>query len=223
MSYMANCKKVQKAEAFYCVNTPAGVNCSLGIYRGTGLPCSPTVPVPHGLSIDLTTGCIEANTGAGNNSLLLFTLNRVDMKKQTSRAPIPKVGKVSLVFESLAEVPSVVLREDGTGIEHTFINLTPHRINILDDYDETIYVFPPTGRVARVHFVDNVLAKFRGLQIMAVEKTEVVDLPVPQKNTFYIVSQIVKQHATGRNDLVSPYYAVRDFGNQVLGCRALQT
>ena len=143
------------------------------------------------------------------------------MAKQRSQVNIPKTAKAHLVFESTAEVPSLVLVESGTSIEHTFINLTKHEINLLNEYNEILYYFPPSGWVARVNFTENVLARFDRLDVFITEKTEILDLPLARDRTFYIVSHLVKQHAPGRNDLLTPHHLVKSYDSQIVGCRAL--
>ena len=143
------------------------------------------------------------------------------MAKQRSQIPIPKTAKAHLVFESTAEVPSLVLAESGTNIEHKFINLTKHEINLLNDFNEALYYFPPSGWVARVNFSENVLARFDRLDVYINERTEILDLPLARDRTFYIVSRLVKQYAPGRNDLLTPHYLVKNYDSHIVGCRAL--
>ena len=77
----------------------------------------------------------------------------------------------------------------------TYINLTPHAINLNDGR-----VFPPSGSVARVsssftEIVDDISEVIYG---------EVENLPAPKEGTRYIVSAMVLSACKGRQDVVAP-------------------
>lgn len=84
--------------------------------------------------------------------------------------------------------------------EHTFINLTPHDIQL-----NSGEVYKATGNVARVSatytdfgFIDD--------KICLQEFGDITGLPAPAEGVYYIVSAIVLSacKAIGRNDCVAP-------------------
>ena len=77
-----------------------------------------------------------------------------------------------------------------------FINLTPHTINLNNGNS-----FPASGNVARVA---NVYGDFDENGIASVSFGEVTNLPEAQEGVVYIVSGLVAQAISGRNDVVSP-------------------
>lgn len=117
------------------------------------------------------------------------------------------------------------------------VNLTPHVINIVLPSGAVCDV-PVSGQVARcsqteTHLFDLQLSWF-DLQLAGVSPFawveipvtgqqfgEVVDLPAPQADTFYIVSRLVASACPDRDDLLVPGPLVRNDEGQPVGCRGL--
>ena len=89
------------------------------------------------------------------------------------------------------------------------INLTPHKVVINDGT-----IFEPSGTVARVAVHQVPDGEVNGIPVMKQTFGQLENLPEPQDNTIYIVSQIVLSAAKelGRTDCVAPdtANAVRD-------------
>jgi len=104
------------------------------------------------------------------------------------------------------------------------INLTPHEVRVLDVQGNLLVVFPPTdaARVSRLDIPGKPI-RFNGVTI-PVFTTDFgsVDLPLPQKETFYIVSSVTAlvAEASSRSaiDLLIPSGLVRDGAGCVIGC-----
>lgn len=98
-----------------------------------------------------------------------------------------------------------------------FINLTPHEINVVKENGEVVS-FPPSGEPARVNQTFNHVDTIDGVRLFVTKLDKVFSLPKPEKNVVYIVSAMVKERETCRNDLVSPGKLVRNDKGQVVGC-----
>jgi len=95
------------------------------------------------------------------------------------------------------------------------VNLTPHEITDA----ESGLSFSPSGQVARVATVIEKREKIGGIQLYSRSFGQVIDLPEPQLNTFYIVSALVFEAAKNRQDLLAPGELVRDQKGQPIGCK----
>ena len=104
------------------------------------------------------------------------------------------------------------------------INLTPHKINIVDNDGKLIKVFESEG-VARAAQKDVEIGALEGIQIIETEFGEPVGLPEYSQGTYYIVSAITAKAASlsGRNtrDLLLTGKTVRNSDGQIIGCQAL--
>lgn len=100
------------------------------------------------------------------------------------------------------------------------INLTPHALHVKLKNDETL-VIPADGRVARVSTTQKEIDELNNIAIYETEYGEVVDLPEPVKNTFYIVSKITQDACRHRDDLLSPGNLIRDNEGNIVGCEGL--
>jgi len=80
-----------------------------------------------------------------------------------------------------------------------FINLTPHAI-VLHDGEFINATFEPSGSVARVSTEVKAVDGFFYRRKFG----EVINLPEPKENVFYIVSAMVKSAVKGRKDVVAP-------------------
>jgi len=98
------------------------------------------------------------------------------------------------------------------------INLTPHDITIVRDGGTT--TIPKSGDVARVSTTAEVVGIIDGIPIYKTVYGDVVGLPEPRPDTFYLVSTLVAQ-AVKRPDVLSPGELVRGPDGQPIGCKGL--
>lgn len=106
----------------------------------------------------------------------------------------------------------------------TIFNLTPHRINIVDEEGNVIKVFESEG-VARAAQNDVQIGMLEGIPIIETTFGKPVDLPEYDQGTYYIVSALTAKAASlsGRNtqDLLLTGKTVRNSDGQIIGCQAL--
>ena len=104
------------------------------------------------------------------------------------------------------------------------INLTPHKINIVDEEGNVIQVFDSAG-VARAAQRDIEIGTLEGIPIIETTFGEPVDLPEYSQGTYYIVSALTAKAASlsGRStrDLLLTGKTVRNSDGQIIGCQAL--
>lgn len=95
------------------------------------------------------------------------------------------------------------------------INLTPHEIK------EVISgkTFPPSGSVARVSQTIKEIGGEEEIPFYSCEFGDTVDLPLPEHDTVFIVSAMVKNANKLRCDIVSPGELVRDEKGNPIGCK----
>ncbi|MES2692305.1 MAG: hypothetical protein V4773_02455 [Verrucomicrobiota bacterium] len=106
----------------------------------------------------------------------------------------------------------------------TLVNLCPHPVCILHE-DGSKSVLPQAG-VARVG-VDyrsggTVEVEGKPVQIIQGVYGEVVGLPEPGAECFYLVSHMVRMALPKRRDLLSPANMVRDGEGNILACRMFE-
>ena len=104
------------------------------------------------------------------------------------------------------------------------VNLTSHKINVLDEDDDTIISIDPSGDVARVNREDKLIQiiRYKTTELDVVEhKVNGIDnLPEPEEGKIFIVSRMVAEKSN-RTDLYVPDKIKHDkFGN-AKGCRRL--
>jgi len=106
------------------------------------------------------------------------------------------------------------------------VNLTPHEIKIVGEDGKTRLVIPPSGSVARVKAEQTIVGFVNGIPVVRTTFGDVEGLPEPQPNTLYIVSSLVAQACSSRDDVVapdtSPQGVVRDEKGQIIGVRRFQ-
>jgi hypothetical protein len=102
------------------------------------------------------------------------------------------------------------------------INMTPHDVNIINNEGTIIKIYPSSGKTIRLSsetiktgFLDD------GTPLTITKFGEPTELPKYQPNTYFIVSQIVKNALTSRNDLLVPAEVVRDDKGNIIGCKSL--
>lgn len=102
------------------------------------------------------------------------------------------------------------------------INTTPHPIQILDDKNEVLEVFPKGEFNIRLSS-STVNAGFtvNNIKITTTEYGEVTGLPDYRPFVYYIVSAMVKSALPHRPDLLVPAEQVRDDKGMIIGCRSL--
>lgn len=106
----------------------------------------------------------------------------------------------------------------------TIINLTPHRVNIVDEEGNVVKTFESAG-VARAAQKDVEIGTLEGIPIIETTFGEPIDLPEHSQGTYYIVSALTAKAASlsGRNtrDLLLTAKTVRNGDGQIIGCQAL--
>ena len=92
-----------------------------------------------------------------------------------------------------------------------FVNLTNHPINIITP--EGIKIIEPSGQIARVNYKIETIDEVEGIPIVEIVYGDIIGLPNPQPNTYYIVSSVVK-NAVGlkRRDVITLYDVKRKDG-----------
>lgn len=106
------------------------------------------------------------------------------------------------------------------------INLTPHRIDIVNSDGVIVFSIPPSSSSlpARLPETEEIVGtvSVNGIDIPIVRKSwGSIELPEPQEGTLFIVSNIVKQAFPHRSDLITPV-TVRDSNGQIVGCVKFQ-
>ena len=104
------------------------------------------------------------------------------------------------------------------------VNLTPHTINVITE--EGMISYPASGTVARVLSITEVRDTVMCIPVTAVEYGQVEFLPDPQPDTIYLVSSMVLDRVSGRNDVyapdTSPYSVVRDDDGRIVGVKCFR-
>ena len=102
------------------------------------------------------------------------------------------------------------------------INLTPHKINIVDEEGNVVKIFESSGE-ARAVQKDVEIGRLEGIPIIETEFGKPVNLPEYNQGTYYIVSAITAKAAylSGRNtqDLLLTAKTVRNGDGQIIGCQ----
>lgn len=109
------------------------------------------------------------------------------------------------------------------------INLTSHEIRVINGTKERVY--HPSGVVARVRSKVEETDSANEIPIVTTKLTEIENLPDPEPDTYFIVSNMVVQaynllYGGLREDLISPdtgvSSAVRDNTGQIVAVRRFQ-
>jgi hypothetical protein len=103
-------------------------------------------------------------------------------------------------------------------------NLTPHAVTLVGPDGQTVEI-PPSGTVARCVVTRVTVGTVRvgtiEVPVSVTSMGEVTDLPPARPGVAYVVSRVVAEAATDREDLLVPDDAVRDDAGRIVGCRAL--
>ena len=100
------------------------------------------------------------------------------------------------------------------------VNLTPHNVNIINE-DGSIRTIKASGTVARCTQSTQVVDTIDNIPITTTNFGDVVDLPLPQADTMFIVSRLVLTACSDRDDLLVPNDFVRDDNGNIIGCKSL--
>jgi hypothetical protein len=76
----------------------------------------------------------------------------------------------------------------------------------------------PSGNVARVDTNNLFDCSIDGVAVFLQRTGEVIGLPHPDNDTFFIVSAMVRTAVPGRPDVLSPGDPIRDEAGQIVGC-----
>ena len=98
----------------------------------------------------------------------------------------------------------------------TFINLCPHEIRIRRVHPQKDLILPPADQPARCEEITEHAGVIDGLQCAYTTYGQVQNLPDPQPNIIYVVSNLVRQSLPYRVDLASPGSPIRDAKNRVI-------
>ena len=100
------------------------------------------------------------------------------------------------------------------------INLTPHKVTIVND-DNTIKAEFESQCVARCSQQITLVGNVNGINITSTVFGDVTDLPNEKPNTFFIVSILVLNACKGtRSDLLVPNELIRDDNGNIIGCKS---
>jgi hypothetical protein len=102
----------------------------------------------------------------------------------------------------------------------TFVNLTPHDVNIVDNDGNVILIVPACDKPLRLIEKRDSVGDINGIPLSRVsyEIDSATPLPNADTDTFYIVSRIVAEMFK-RNDFIVPDQTVRNDKGQIIGCK----
>lgn len=103
------------------------------------------------------------------------------------------------------------------------VNLTPHAVNLYDDGNHLVAVFPAAVAACRIvpfRAPCPELTQTTGINFVRESHTgaSIVGAPAPADGVVYIVSRLVAL-AARRADFVVPDMPVRDASGSIVGCR----
>ena len=116
------------------------------------------------------------------------------------------------------------------------INCTPHEVVIYEtsdcymrdgslylrddeeEFPQPFLTYPASKEPARVTFVQRADGMADGILIYRWFPDEIVNLPEPKPDTYYIVSKMVAQACPERTDLIFPGTVVCDADDHIVGC-----
>ena len=105
-------------------------------------------------------------------------------------------------------------------MEITFINLTPHDVNLVDKDGNVILIVPASDKPLRLIEKRDIVGDINGIPLSRVSYAidETTPLPNPDTDTFYIVSRVVAE-TFKRPDFIVPDQTVRNDKGQIVGCK----
>lgn len=116
------------------------------------------------------------------------------------------------------------------------INCTPHDVAIYssadcymyngslylregdEEYPEPLNVYPAAKESARAIYVQRTAGLADGFLIYRLAPREIIGLPEPKTDTYYIVPKMLAQACPERKDLIFPGTVVRNGSGDVVGC-----
>jgi len=102
------------------------------------------------------------------------------------------------------------------------INKTPHPINIVNENNEIITVYPKSDSLIRLGMQTIQCDPLPdGTPTSRTQYGNAEGLPEYSEGTFYIVSQLIKSALPERTDLLVPAEVVRDETGNIIGCKSL--
>lgn len=119
--------------------------------------------------------------------------------------------------------PALAERVKNTRYPERLINLTSHDIHVYDDHRQLIKTIPgsPRDKVCQVVGQRRVEETICGVPVWGHSDVEIVNLPDPTPNTYYIVSRTTAYAIEPRDDLLVIDTQVKDDLGRVIGCRGL--
>ena len=102
----------------------------------------------------------------------------------------------------------------------TFINLTPHAINLIGEFDDESFTIPPSGNTVRLDSTEEILFRIGDIEVNQVLYSAAAELPPMVENHYYIVSALVANAYPDRPDFLMVHKTVRDDDGRIIGCRA---
>ena len=86
-----------------------------------------------------------------------------------------------------------------------YVNLTSHPIHLVDERGNSIKIITPSGLVARMNDKKKKSCNINGVNIYELQESYITGLPEEDKNTIYIVSQIIlRAIGNKRKDICTP-------------------
>lgn len=102
----------------------------------------------------------------------------------------------------------------------SFINLTPHEVNLLNEENKVILTLPKCENPPRLKEETVVVGEVNGFPITKTVFGVVSYMPKAVKGVYYIVSRLVLLAYPNRKDLLAPNQIVRDGNRKELGCKS---
>ena len=87
-----------------------------------------------------------------------------------------------------------------------------------DEFPQPFRTYPAAKEPARVTFVQKTAGMADGILIYWWAPEEIVNLPEPKPDTYYIVSKMLAQACPEREDFILPGNLVRNESGDVVGC-----
>ena len=98
-------------------------------------------------------------------------------------------------------------------------NMTPHKIDIVDNEGRIIKSFPSEGKI-RISTNTKRCGTIEGVPLTETEFGE-CELPERKEGIYYIVSLLVCQAHPNRPDLLIVNETIRDEDGRIIGCQSL--
>lgn len=83
------------------------------------------------------------------------------------------------------------------------INCCKHDVEICDENGNIIKIYKPSGYNARLAHRCDIVDNIDGIPVKVRSRGRVVNLPKPEEDTFYIVSNIILDACRHRKDLLA--------------------